>query len=76
MYRLERNINHFKDIIEPRRQEKSNFMYMSRSLDNIMSPYLDTIKLTPTQLKNETLKSRTIQYLIEMVNYMGYMLTN
>lgn len=62
-----RNLNEFKDIFESRRTETSNFMYMSRNLDNVVSPFNQLTKLTPTQLKYEVLKSRTITNLIDTV---------
>lgn len=66
--RTNRNLDDFKDIFEPRRKERSNFMYMSRNLNDLVSPYKQIARYTPTELKNETMNSRTIKYLIDMVN--------
>lgn len=61
---MDRSLVAFKDILKERRQEYSNFMWISRHL-NPKVAYERLIKPTPKFHKEEVLKSRKIQEVIE-----------
>lgn len=65
----ERNLKTFCDILEPRKQEYSNFLWASRKL-NLKLAVIKEVRPTPKSLKRDVLDSLKIQELIENVSFL------
>lgn len=61
-----RNLNSFRDILKCRRDEASNFMWVSRPM-NLVVPYRQLKRRTPKKHKIEVLESQAICDLINRV---------
>lgn len=59
-------LNSFSDILTPRRNEFSNFSWVSRKLDTVLA-FKQSQKQTPAGHKKEVASSQPIQKLIEKV---------
>lgn len=64
---MSRSLHSFKDILEPRRNENSNFVWVSRELHSVV-PYKQLTKPTPKHIKDEVLHTPKIQNLINKVS--------
>lgn len=56
----------FSDILEPRRLEKSNFLWVSRKLNTVVA-FTQTVKPKPDTHKKQVLQSENIQEIINKV---------
>ncbi|KAF5304886.1 hypothetical protein FQR65_LT00770 [Abscondita terminalis] len=72
---MDRSISSFKDILQDRRKEWSNFMWISRQLNPKLA-YERLTKPTPKFHKLEVFKSRKIQDVIEKFSYENGALSN
>lgn len=66
-----KNISDFCDILEARRQETSNFLWVSRKLNLALAVKREN-RPTPKSLKQDVLDSLKIQELIENVSLILY----
>lgn len=63
---MDRNIETFKDILVPRREECSNLMWVSRKL-NLAVAYEREVRPKPDSIKQHVLDSIRMQEIIENV---------
>lgn len=59
----------FSDILEPRRQEKSNFLWVSRKLNTVVA-FKQTVRPKPDIHKKQVLQSEYTQEIINKVLYL------
>lgn len=63
---MARNLQQFRDILEARRVETSNFMWISRELKTTVA-YKQRVKPSPQWHKQEVLQSLKVQEIIRKV---------